>query len=309
MNKNIVNALSNYELKYDKNHAYGFINDYEVNIVHNPMGLGPVFMFSTFLSQTRKNEFILRMNSKKISFVQVKAFDFGVSVMIGSLTIKGFGAKCAEVLPIVLEILESLEAPKKDICPQSGEPLIEGECKTIVLPGSKIKIRLSNDAVITFNSAVEKNNEDFKNAPNHYLRGFGGILLGALAGVVATYLFVLIGIISAFSPIISIFLGVFLYKKFGGKQNHVMIIMSFITTAVALLGFITLIYTAAATAAAMEAGLPQRGLQALILRIDTVPEFRGAFFADMIVDSLMILVAEGDAIYRLVKMIQRPKGL
>lgn len=88
-----------------------------------------------------------------------------------------------------------------------------------------------------------------------------------------------------------------------------MIIMSFITTAVALLGFITLIYTASATAAVMEAGLPERGLQALILCLDTAPAFRASFYADMIVDSLMILAVEGFAIYRLVKMIQRPKSL
>lgn len=205
-------SLEQLRLQIRKNHAYGFINDYEVNINHVPTGLGPVFLFSTFLSQSQKNEFVLRMNSKKISFVQAQAFDFGVAVIIGSLTIKGFGAKCAEVLPIVLEILESLGAPKKDICPQSGETLNELESKTVVLPGTKNKIRLSNNAVITVNSTIEKSNEDFKNAPNHYLRGFGGILLGALAGVVATYLFALAGLISALSLVISIFLGVFLYK-------------------------------------------------------------------------------------------------
>ena len=309
MNKHIVNALSNYEFTYDKNYGYGFINDYEVNVFDNIMAGGPVFIFSTFLSQTKKNDFILKMNARKISLVQTQAFDFGVMVMIGSMTAKSFEKKFAEVLPIILDILESLEAPKRDICPQSGEKIDEQECKTIVLPGSKIKIRLSNNAVATVNSNIEKSNDDYQNAPNNYLKGFGGIMIGALAGLALTVVFSLMGFITAIAPMASILLGVFLYKKFGGKPSYVMIVMSFVTTLVVILGALTLMYVVVANKAVAQAGLEYRGFEALIYCIKNVPEFQRQFNLDLALNGFFILLAEGFSIYRLIRMIQRPKKL
>ena len=60
MNKHIVNSLKEYNFTYDKNYGYGFINGYEVNVFYNATAVGPVITFSTFLSQSKKNDFIFK---------------------------------------------------------------------------------------------------------------------------------------------------------------------------------------------------------------------------------------------------------
>lgn len=309
MNKHIVNALKDYKFTFDKNNGYGFINDYEVNVFNNVMAVGPVFIFSTFLSQTKKNDFIIKMNDRKIPLVQAQAFDFGVMVTLGSMTAKSFEKKCKEVLPIILEILESIDAPKKDICPQSGEKLDELDSKIVTLPRTKIKIRLSNKAVAVVNNNIDKSNEDYEIAPNNYLKGFAGIFIGVLVGVVLTVIFALLGYITVLAPLVSIFLGIFLYKKFGGKQNYVMIIMSFITTLVILLSTLIIMYVVVADKGLEEAGLSYRGLNAFFYCIQNIPEFKKLFYIDLALNTLVILLAEGLSFYQLNKMIKRPKNL
>ena len=51
MNKHIVNGLSKYNFEFDKNHGYGFIDDYEVNVFNNSLAGGPFFIFLTYLSE------------------------------------------------------------------------------------------------------------------------------------------------------------------------------------------------------------------------------------------------------------------
>lgn len=63
MNKHIVNGLSKYNFEFDKNHGYGFIDDYEVNVFNNSLAGGPFFVFLTYLSEAQKNEFIKKMKS------------------------------------------------------------------------------------------------------------------------------------------------------------------------------------------------------------------------------------------------------
>ena len=278
MNKHIVNALKEYDFNFEKNNGYGFINGYEVNVVNNPMAMGPVFFFSTFLPQTKKNDFVMELNNRKISLLQCAPFDFGVAIMIGAMTAGTFEKKFPDVLATILEILEKLEAPKKDICPQSGENLEEVESKVIAIQGGGVKIRLSAKAVETVNSIIDK-------------------------------IFSLAGIITAFSSIVSIFLGIFLYKKFGGKPNGVMIFMSFVTTLIVLLGAVFLAYVMAANLACAEAGVDLKGIPALNLCLEKVPEFRTTFIGDMALNGLFILLGEGFSIFRLSQMIRRPKNI
>ena len=309
MNKHISNSLSEYNFTFDKNYAYGFIDGYEVNVYNNPMAIGPIFMFSTYLSQSKKNDFVIKMNSLKIQLLQVQTYDFGVILTIGAMTAGTFEKKFKTVLPQILGILNELEAPKSDICPQSGEQIDELNSRTIVLPNSKIKIRLSNNAISTVNSVIEQENNNYENAPNNYLKGFGGILIGAIVGVIIAYIFSLANIITAIAPLVSILLGIFLYKKFGGKPNYTMIAMSFITTLVALLGALTLVYIIAANKVTLEAGLNYRGFDALMYCIKNSPEFKRYFFADLALNGFFVLLAEGFTIYRLILSIRRPKNI
>lgn len=309
MNKHIVNALSNYNFTFDKNSGYGHIDGYEVNVFNNAMDTGPVFTFSTFLTQSQKNEFVVMMNQRKLQLVQAGTFDFGVMIKIGSMTAKAFEKKFAQVLPAILSILEVLGAPKADICPQSGELIDENLCRLTTLPDANVKVRLSNMAIATVNSSIDKYNEDFQNAPNNYLKGFAGIAIGAVVGVIIAFVCSLLGYVTSFAPLVSIFLGVFLYKKFGGKPNHVMIIMSFLVTVVCILGAILLVYVGYGSLLLEEAGISLSGFGALSYCLENSVEFKELFIEELALNGLFILIAVGVSIANLIKMIRRPKNI
>ena len=309
MNKHIINALKDYDFAFEKNTAYGHISGYEVNVVTSMYENGPILYISTNLTSAQKNEFIVKLNAAKIALLRAEPFDYGIVIVVGAMTYAGVEKKCAKALPLIIELLESMQAPKGNICPQSGVEIDETNSKlsTISVGMSKVKVRLSNDAVAAINSGVEKANEEFNNAPNNYLKGFWGILIGAVAGALLTIILEMVGFIAAFSSIVAIFLGIFLYKKFGGKANAVMVIMSFVTTIVVILGMLTLIYIYLANAMVKEAELTYKGFEALSYCIKTTPKFASSFYGDLAMNGLFILLGEGFSLGGALKMIRRPQ--
>ena len=232
-----------------------------------------------------------------------------MSVLISAATSKGYEKKIQEVLPVILEALAELQAPKSNICPQSGETLYEEDSQVVTLDVTKAKIRLSNKAVEVVNSMIQKNNEDFADAPNNYLKGFLGVLIGAIAGALLAVLLSLVGFVTVFASLLSIFLGTFLYRKFGGKPDATMIVMSFLTTIVVLFLAIVLLYSAVAANAVREAGGNLGLFQSLAYCVDNSREFKTSFFLDVFLNVVFVLVGEGVSIALLVRMIRRPKNL
>ena len=186
MNKHVINALSSYEFTYEKYTAYGQIDGYEVNVLARPLDIGPVLVFSTYMPLEKKNAFISRIKSKRISMVSASTLEFGVVVTIGVMTSGGIEKKFKEVLPVILNLLNEFEAPKKDVCPLSGIEMDDLNSKLAPIPELSIKVRLTNDAIANVNNQIEKINEVYEEAPNNYLKGMGGIFIGALVGVLLT---------------------------------------------------------------------------------------------------------------------------
>ncbi len=309
MNKHIMEVLKEYDFSFTKRHGYGHINGYEVNVLNVPVSNGPIFLFSTHLSPEKKNEFVLKMKSYKLKLVQADVFEFGVVVMIGAMTYKSFKKNFSNVLLKILEALETVEAPKSDICPQSGEIIDEMNSRLTIMPNSEIKIRLTKDAVMDINAQIEESNQEFIDAPNNYLKGFLGILIGAVAGSIVMGALGMLGYVTIIAPLVSIFLGVHLYKKFGGKENTTMIIMSLVTTIVVMLGTLIIVYISMATADTRELGLNLTGFKALSYCLDNDNAFKRAFIGELIVNGIFIILAEGYALYNLLKMIKRPKNI
>lgn len=305
MNKHIMNVLSKYNFTYEKNYGYGYIDGFEVNVVDIVDDTGPMFLFSTFLNQTQKNEFVLRVNNLKIKMVNANYFEYGVMVKIGAMTGKSFEPKFEETMPKVIYILNELGAPKADICPQSGVSLETVENRVVNINGFKIK--LANSAIEAINSSITKENEEHELAPNNYLKGLFGIVIGAIAGVVLTIILWYLGFVTTFAPLLSILLGTYLYKKFGGKRNWMMIVMSFVTTLVFILGAFVLVYALSAQIAAAENGYTFTLFGALKYILDNSDEFRRIFYSDLALNGFFILLAEGFSVYKLIQEIKRPK--
>ncbi len=307
MNKHIVNVLKDYNFTYDRNYGYGSISGYEVNVVELIGRAGPTFFISTYLSQEKKAEFVLKVKELKIKLVQAFIFDLGVAVEIGALTAMSFKKKYSETMPKILDLLNELEAPKKDICPQTGVLLDETESRVVNV--DNLKFRLSTSAIDTINNSIDKGNEEFKNKPNNYLRGFIGIVIGAIVGSVLSVVLWFIGLVTTIIPFVSILLGTFLYQKFGGKKNWMMIVMSFVTTLVFIISTLVIIYGLAAVGITYDAGKNMQLFDAFKYCLANNPEFKSEFYRNFLLNIFFILLAEGIAVFSLIRSIKRPKNV
>lgn len=308
MRKFIEETLQPYNFQFDRNSGYGAINGYEVNV---GVGyVGPTFLLSTYLPMEKKKEVAARIYALTASKMRASACEQGILFNLASAgTIFTYAKRFNELLPFVLQALEEYQAPKNNICPMTGEELNEENSRLVNLPNSTYKVRMSNGGIATFNNNIEKSNEDFKNAPNNYGKGFLGILIGAVAGTVLTVIFGILGYITFFAPAVSILFGTFLYKKFGGKRNYMMIVMSFVTTLVFIISAFFIVYMITATAICVEAGVNKAGFEAFKTCMELSTDFERMFYVDMGLNALFILGAEGFATYGLIKSIKRPKNV
>ena len=307
MNKHVINALSSYEFTYEKYTAYGQIDGYEVNVLCRPLDIGPVLVFSTYMPLEKKNAFISRIKAHNFSMVSASALEFGVVVTIGIMTPGGTEKKFKEVLPVILNLLHEFEAPKKDVCPLSGIEMDDLNSKVAPIPELSIKVRLTNDSIANLNNQIEKINEEYEEAPNNYLKGMGGLFIGALVGVLLTIGLGLLGYITAFASFISIILGTFLYSKFGGKQNKMMILMSFLITTISILLAVFVIYIILANNLMIEADLAYRGMDAFKFAMANSEEFNRSFLLDLVLNLVFIVLGIAISFFPLKKMIKRPK--
>lgn len=305
MNKHIENAIQEYNFEINKRYGYGYIDGYEVNVFDNPLAAGPVFTFSTYLSDEQKQRFVDTLKSYKIKLLVVQKAEFGFAIMIGCVTTKSFERNFKSTMDKIIGLLKEFEAPKADTCPITGQKLDEYNTITIPIQKTPMFIRTANNAIEEINNNIDKVNEEYNNAPNNYFKGFLGILIGGFAGMAVAIIFLNFGRLSAISSFVSIFLGIYLYKKFGGKPNYVMILMSFITTIVMILGTILLTYMSAANNYTES----YKGIEALKYCINNDEEFKKSFRTDMILSTAFILMPEITTIFALIRSIKRPKRI
>ena len=309
MRKFIRETLKPYNFTYEGNSGYGVINGYEVNVTINEY-VGPSFLFSTYLPMEKKKEVASRISALSSSKLRVSATEQGIILnMAWAGTVFTYPKRFNEVLPFVLQALEEYEAPKNNICPQTGEELTETNSQLVRLPKTRFKVRLSNSGVTALNVTITKSNEDFKNAPNNYGPGFLGVLIGAVAGAVLTFVFGIMGFITFIAPVGSIVLGTFLYRKFGGKPNAVMVVMSFVMTLVLVFIAFIMVYVITATGVCAQAGVDKSGFEALKTCLELSPDFERIFYLDLALNGLFVVVAEAVSIFFLIKTIRRPKNV
>ena len=308
MNKYIVKALSGYKFDFEKYYGYGIINDYEVNVYNNPIDVGPIFFISTYLSEDKKNEFVSKLNQKKLIFVSGYAFEYGVAVQIGAFTSMGFEKKFHKVFPIVLDILSELGALKDNACPQTGIEF-DDYARLVDISQYQIKVKLSLDGIKSINENIDKSNENYNNQPNYYLRGFCGLLIGGIVGAVVAFFLDLLGVISTVSPAIAIILGVYLYKKFGGKPNVVMILMSIFVTIVCIFLPSFIGYISLANELCSKGETILSGFEAFSYCLSTNSEFSRMFKAELLYNIVFTLLAVVWCAIPLFKSLKRPTNL
>lgn len=311
MNKKLATLFSgNYGMEITKNLAYGKINGYEVNAVVSSVygGYGfPLTMHVSFYAtdeQKRKIESDVRNCAFK--FFKSSLNQYGISFGLNDMTLGKLVKRLPELLDKIFGILTENGCLNAEFCPVCGNRLDQSTSQKRDIDGFKITI--DNECVEVINKVISAENEDFKNAPNNYLKGFLGALIGGLVGVGISVAFYAAGFISSISAIVSIFLGAFLYQKFHGKPNKMMIVIVSLTTIVLSAATIPAIYIVGSGIAASDAGLSMSAMEAFKLLM-TDAEFSQAFYGDLAM--ILLFSAIGTVLMVLVlrQQIKRKKNI
>ena len=167
---------------------------------------------------------------------------------------------------------------------------------------------LNNDGVSSINRQIEEENRAFANAPNNYMQGICGALIGGIVGAACTIALYYIGFVSSLSAIIAVLLGAFLYRKFGGKPNVMMIVIVSVVSLILIGAAFFVSYLIAAGTAAAEAGLHMSALDALLICLDD-SEFASAFYSDFAMLFVFTIVGIVIVVISLVRQIKRPKNI
>ena len=306
MNKKLAALLQQYNLTVFENMAYGVIQGYEISVrVPNTMEQFCYIHASFYATEDKKNAIAAELaKSKPRLGAALTAYGLKVAypVFIMSSLIKN--------LPVIFQrltdLLKQYEAPGAEFCPYCGQPLDPANKKRCSIDG--FSVTLNADCVGSINKQIDEENRAFANAPNNYMQGICGALLGGIVGAACTIALYYIGFVSSLSAIIAVLLGAFLYRKFGGKPNVMMIVIVSVVSLILIGAAFFVSYLIAAGTAAAEAGLHMSALDALLICLDD-SEFASAFYSDFAMLFVFTIVGIVIVVISLVRQIKRPKNI
>ena len=307
MNKKVISLLQQYGLTVTGNTAYGIMQGYETSLRSpSPMEQSAYYIHVNFYATDEKKQEIATELGRTGIKLTATPSAYGLTICFPA----AFAGTLVKNLPVLFDrliaLLKQNELPGADTCPYDGKPLIEAEKKRCSING--FYVTLNNDCVSSINRQIEEENRAFANAPNNYMQGICGALIGGIVGAACTIALYYIGFVSSLSAIIAVLLGAFLYRKFGGKPNVMMIVIVSVVSLILIGAAFFVSYLIAAGTAAAEAGLHMSALDALLICLDD-SEFASAFYSDFAMLFVFTIVGIVIVVISLVRQIKRPKNI
>ena len=244
MNKKLAAALQQHGMTVTGNSAYGTVHGYEMSLrAPSPMEQSAYFLHVSFYASEEKKQEAANEIARFGNKLRVENSAYGLTITLPQpvFTLNPL----IEAIGVLFEKLPALfkqkEIPGADVCPYDGNPMTENS-KRCVMNG--FFVTLNNDCIGSINKAIEEENRLFANAPNNYLQGICGALVGGVVGAALVIALYFMEYVASISAIIAVMLGAFLYRKFGGKPNAVMIvIVSVISLIFILIGYYAAVVT------------------------------------------------------------------
>ena len=300
MNKKFSNFFSGYGMTIEGNFAYGKINGYETNATVIMMdAAAPLRMhISFYATDDQKRAIETAIRNLALKFFRMRFSPYGLSLGLNDITANRLIKALPDILNKIYAIIAENGALGAEYCPVCGNKLSEANSKVCRIDGYTVTVE--SDCSERIDTVKNAEKQDFDSAPNNYLRGFFGAFLGGLAGAVVSVILYAVGFVSSLAAIISVIFGAFLYQKFGGKPNKMMIVIVSLTSLVMQAATIPIVYIAAAGIAASSQGFSMSALEAfeIVMRND---EFARLFYADLAMVILFSALGTGIAVYSLAK--------
>ena len=293
MNKKLAEFCTSKGMAVNGMQAYGVINEYEVNVkelnVNQASNSGEYpyqFHFSFYATDDQKRIMNNALDDAKIKRCQFHFTEYGLYVALTDFTL----GKLIERLPSLFELFISTISNNggltRQYCPMCGKEFCDNK-QELKLDGFSIGI--DSDCKDSINAAIEAENKAFEEAPNNYLKGVCGALVGGVIGIVVAIILFNMGFYSSIAAIVSIVVGTLLYKKFGGKPTKMMIVIVSMVTLVFMAISVFLCYFIDAGIAAKEVGLDISAFEAFKIIMDD-EEIAGMFRVDMIMVLLFSII-------------------
>ncbi|MCH5154450.1 MAG: hypothetical protein J1F71_04490 [Clostridiales bacterium] len=300
MNKKFEGLFSGYGMTVEGNFAYGTVNGYETNATVIMMdAVAPLRMhISFYATDDQKRAIEAAIRNLTLKFFRMRFSPYGLSLGFNDITANRLIKSLPETLNKIYGVLADNGALNGEYCPVSGKRLDESNSKKCKIDG--YTVTMDSDCSEKIDTVKSAEKQDFDSAPNNYLKGFLGAFIGGLVGAVVSVILYAIGFVSSLAAIISVILGAFLYQKFGGKPNKMMIVIVSLTSLVMQAATVPIIYIAAAGIAASAEGFSMSALEAFKVLMGN-DEFARWFYADLAMVVLFSALGTGLAVYSLAK--------
>ena len=307
MNKKLAAALQQHGMTVTGNSAYGTVQGYEMSLrAPSPMEQSAYFLHVSFYASEEKKQEAANEIARFGNKLRVENSAYGLTITLPQpvFTLNPL----IEAISVLFEKLPVLfkqkEIPGADVCPYDGNPMTENS-KRCVMNG--FFVTLNNDCIGSINKAIEEENRLFANAPNNYLQGICGALVGGVVGAALVIALYFMEYVASISAIIAVMLGAFLYRKFGGKPNAVMIvIVSVISLIFILIGYYAAVIIDIISEFSLDFG---SAVELLNLNLAENPEFSKLFYTNLALLLVFTALGIGVMIFSLVRQIKRPKNI
>ena len=307
MNKKLAAALQQHGMTVTGNSAYGTVHGYEMSLrAPSPMEQSAYFLHVSFYASEEKKQEAANEIARFGNKLRVENSAYGLTITLPQpvFTLNPL----IEAIGVLFEKLPALfkqkEIPGADVCPYDGNPMTENS-KRCVMNG--FFVTLNNDCIGSINKAIEDENRLFANAPNNYLQGICGALVGGVVGAALVIALYFMEYVASISAIIAVMLGAFLYRKFGGKPNAVMIvIVSVISLIFILIGYYAAVIIDIISEFSLDFG---SAVELLNLNLAENPEFSKLFYTNLALLLVFTALGIGVMIFSLVRQIKRPKNI
>lgn len=308
MNKKFAAFLTQYGMNVNGNSAYGTVKGYETNVFIRT--LDNYFPFrlhiSCYTTDEQKRNIEAALRNAAVKYCKTQFTQYGLGVFLNDITSGRLLKRLPALFELIYGILTENGALGSAYCPVCGKELTDTAHKAYQIDG--VTVTLEEECVNTINAVITAENQDFSQAPNNYLKGFCGALIGGIVGGGIAAALYFVGFVSAISAIVAVVLGAFLYEKFHGKPNKMMIVIVSCTTLVCMVLSIFVIYIVAAGIAANDAGLSMTAFEAFSYCM-TYSEFKRAFYVDLALLVVFTAIGIGVEIFALLNKIKRKSAI
>ena len=307
MNKKLAAALQQHGMTVTGNSAYGTVQGYEMSLrAPSPMEQSAYFLHVSFYASEEKKQEAANEIARFGNKLRVENSAYGLTITLPQpvFTLNPL----IEAIGVLFEKLPALfkqkEIPGADVCPYDGNPMTENSRRCVM---NGFFVTLNNDCIGSINKAIEEEKRLFANAPNNYLQGICGALVGGVVGAALVIALYFMEYVASISAIIAVMLGAFLYRKFGGKPNAVMIvIVSVISLIFILIGYYAAVIIDIISEFSLDFG---SAVELLNLNLAENPEFSKLFYTNLALLLVFTALGIGVMIFSPVRQIKRPKNI